>query len=97
MVPATARLLTRWPATTRYLATAYHDLGEVIAARTHALPALCRATATGLPTLADPGYDGASIEILIPVKPPPGGRELDLNTRTRSAIQRSLRVAPRRR
>jgi hypothetical protein len=43
------------------------------------------------PTLADPGYDGAGIGILIPVKQPPGGRELDINTRTRNAIQRSLR------
>jgi DDE superfamily endonuclease len=40
-----------------------HDL---TAARVHALPALYRAAATGLPTLADPGYDGAGIGILIP-------------------------------
>jgi hypothetical protein len=43
------------------------------------------------PTRADPGYDGAGIGILIPVKQPPGGRELDINTRTRNAIQRSMR------
>jgi len=36
-------------------------------------------------TLADPGYDGAGIGILIPVKQPPGGRELDLKARTRNA------------
>jgi DDE superfamily endonuclease len=65
-----------------------HDL---TAARAHVLPALYRAAATGLPTLADPGYDGAGIGILIPVKQPPGGREPDINTRTRNAIQRSLR------
>ncbi len=65
-----------------------HDL---TAARAHALPALYRAAAADLPTLADPGYEGAGIGILIPVKQPPGGRELDLNTRTRNAIQRSLR------
>jgi DDE superfamily endonuclease len=65
-----------------------HDL---TAARTHALPALYHAAATGLPTLADPGYDGAGIGILIPVKQPAGGQELDINTRTRNAIQRSLR------
>jgi hypothetical protein len=65
-----------------------HDL---TAARTHALPALYHAAATGLPTLADPGYDGAGIGILIPVKQPTGGQELDINTRTRNAIQRSLR------
>jgi DDE superfamily endonuclease len=65
-----------------------HDL---TAARIHALPALCRAAVGGLPALADPGYDGAGIGILIPVKQPPGGRELDAGTRTRNAIQRSLR------
>jgi hypothetical protein len=65
-----------------------HDL---TAARAHALPALYRAAATGLPTLADPGYEGAGIGILIPVKQPTGGRDLDINARTRNAIQRSLR------
>jgi hypothetical protein len=65
-----------------------HDL---TAARARALPALYRAAAADLPTLADPGYEGAGIGILIPVKQPAGGRELDINTRTRNAIQRSLR------
>jgi hypothetical protein len=65
-----------------------HDL---TAARVHAFPALYPAAAAGLPTLADPGYDGAGLGILIPVKQPSGGRELDVNTRTRNAIQRSLR------
>jgi DDE superfamily endonuclease len=65
-----------------------HDL---TAARTHALPALYHAAATGLPTLADPGYDGAGIGIHMPVKQPPDGRDLDISTRTRNAIQRSLR------
>jgi DDE superfamily endonuclease len=65
-----------------------HDL---TAARLHALPALYPAAAAGLPTLADPGYDGAGIGIHIPVKQPAGGRDLDINTRTRNAIQRSLR------
>ena len=64
---------------------------DITAARTHALPALYRAAAAGLPTLADPGYDGAGIGIHIPVKQPPDGRELDISTRTRNAIQRSLR------
>ena len=64
---------------------------DITAARTHALPALYRAAATGLPTLADPGYDGAGIGIHIPVKQPPDGRDLDINTRTRNALQRSLR------
>jgi hypothetical protein len=65
-----------------------HDL---TAARACALPALYHAAATGLPTLADPGYEGAGIGILIPVKQPTGGRDLDINARTRNAIQRSLR------
>jgi DDE superfamily endonuclease len=56
-----------------------HDL---TAARIHALPALYQAAAAKLPTLADPGYEGAGIGILIPVKQPPGGRELDIDTRT---------------
>ena len=64
-----------------------HDL---TAARIHALPALYHAAAD-LPTLADPGYEGAGIGILIPVKQPPDGRDLDSDTRTRNAIQRSLR------
>ena len=64
---------------------------DITAARIHALPALYRAAATGLPALADPGYDGAGIDILIPVKQPTGGQDLDINTRTRNAIQRSLR------
>jgi DDE superfamily endonuclease len=65
-----------------------HDL---TAARAHAFPALYPAAAAGLPTLADPGYEGAGIGILIPVKQPPRGRDLDIDTRTRNAIQRSLR------
>ncbi|HEY2306203.1 MAG TPA: transposase family protein [Streptosporangiaceae bacterium] len=55
------------------------------------MPALYYAAATGLPTLADHGYDGAGIGIHIPVKQPADGRELDIDTRTRNAIQRSLR------
>jgi hypothetical protein len=64
-----------------------HDL---TAARRHALPALYHA-APDLPTLADPGYEGAGLGIHIPVKQPPDGRDLDINTRTRNALQRSLR------
>ena len=64
---------------------------DITAARVHALPALYRAAASDLPTLADLGYEGAGIGILIPVKQPAVGRELDIGTRTRNAIQRSLR------
>jgi hypothetical protein len=63
---------------------------DITAARVHALPALYRAAAD-LPTLADLGYDGAGIGIHLPVRQPADGRELDTNTRTRNAIQRSLR------
>jgi hypothetical protein len=40
---------------------------------------------------AGPGYEGAGIGIRIPARQPPGGRELDIGTCTRNAIQRSLR------
>ncbi len=65
-----------------------HDL---TAARTHALPALYQAAAAGLPALADPGYDGAGIGIHTPVRHPTDGRDLDIGTRTRNALLRSLR------
>jgi DDE superfamily endonuclease len=64
---------------------------DITAARIHALPALYRAAATGLPALADPGYDGAGIGIHIPARQPADGRDLDINTRTRNALLRSLR------
>jgi len=43
---------------------------DITAARAHALPALYRAAATGMPALADSGYEGAGIRIHIPVKNP---------------------------
>ncbi len=64
---------------------------DITAAPIHALPALYHAAAAGLLTLADPGYDGAGIRIHVPVKQPPGRQELDINTRTRNALLRSLR------
>jgi hypothetical protein len=64
---------------------------DITAARLHALPALYLAAAHGLPALADPGYDGAGIGICIPVKQPADGRDLDINTRTRNALIRSMR------
>ncbi len=64
---------------------------DITAARRNALPALYRAAAAGLPALADPGYDGAGTGIHIPVGQPADGREPDTGTRTRHAIQRSLR------
>jgi hypothetical protein len=64
---------------------------DITAARLRALPALYRAAAAGLPTLADPGYEGAGIGIHIPVRQPPCGQDLDINSRTRNALLRSLR------
>lgn len=40
-----------------------------------------------LPTLADPGYEG----VHTPVKQPADGSALDINTRTRNTLLRSLR------
>jgi hypothetical protein len=65
-----------------------HDL---TAAREHVLGALYAAAAQGLPALADPGYEGAGHGVLTPVKQPAHGTELDINTRTRNALLRSLR------
>ncbi len=45
---------------------------------------------SGLPALADPGYEGAGIGIRIPVRHCPDGRDLDINTRTYNTLQRSL-------
>jgi len=70
---------------------------DITAARIHALPALYRTAAQKLPTLADPGYEGAGIGILMPVKQPHDGRELDISARTRNALQRSLRCLGERR
>jgi hypothetical protein len=64
---------------------------DITAARVHALPALYRAAALGMPTLADNGYDGAGIGVLTPVKKPSGNQELDIDTRTRNALLRDLR------
>ena len=64
---------------------------DITAARIHALPALYRAAALGMPCLADSGYEGAGIGILVPVKNPPRNRELDIGTRTRNALLRDLR------
>ena len=44
-----------------------------------------------LPVLADPGYEGAGHGIHVPVKKPAGVKELDLSTRARNALLRSVR------
>ena len=42
-------------------------------------------------TLADSGYEGAGIGVLVPFKNPPGNQELDADARTRNALLRDLR------
>jgi hypothetical protein len=70
---------------------AWCSVHDITAARVHALPALYRAAAPGMPTLADSGYEGAGIGVLTPVKKPAGNQELDTGTRTRNALLGDLR------
>ena len=63
-----------------------HDL---TAARELVLPG-ARPYLKELPILADSGYEGAGAGVLVPVKKPARG-ELDIDTRTRNALLRSLR------
>ena len=63
-----------------------HDL---TAARELVLPG-ARPYLKDLPILADSGYEGAGAGVLVPVKRPARG-ELDINTKTRNALLRSLR------
>ena len=65
-----------------------HDL---TAAREHVLGALYAAAGKGLPTLADPGYNSAGHSVHTPVKQPADKSELDINTRTRNSLLRSMR------
>jgi hypothetical protein len=65
-----------------------HDLSV---AREHALGALYAAAARGLPTLADPGYEGAGHGVFTPVKQPTDGRQLDIDNRTYNMLLRSMR------
>lgn len=65
-----------------------HDL---TAAQIHALGALYAAAARGLPTLADPGYEGAGHGVFTPFKRPPGGRQLALDNRSYNMLLRALR------
>jgi hypothetical protein len=63
-----------------------HDL---TAARELVLPEV-RPYLKNLPVLADSGYEGAGAGVHVPVRKPRGG-ELDINTKTRNALLRSLR------
>jgi hypothetical protein len=64
-----------------------HDLA---AARENVLGVL-RPFLDAMPVLADPGYEGAGHGIRVPVKKPAGVKELDIDTRTRNALIRSVR------
>ena len=64
---------------------------DITAARAHALPLLYRAAASGMPTLAEGGYEGAGIGIRVPVRNPPGNQRLDPGTKTRNSLLRGLR------
>ncbi|WP_433347645.1 transposase family protein [Microtetraspora malaysiensis] len=65
-----------------------HDL---TAARAHVLGALYAAAATGLPTLADSGYEGAGIGIHTPIKQPKDNQILSPDNRTYNRLLRALR------
>lgn len=67
---------------------------DITAARQHVLPALYKAAAGGLPTLADKGYIGAGIGIRVPVRRPKGKSEraLGIDTRTTNTLVRDLRA-----
>jgi DDE superfamily endonuclease len=67
-----------------------HDL---TAARDHTLGALCwAASQLNLPTLADPGYQGAGIGVHTPIKQPPGGQRLAVDNRAYNKLLRALRA-----
>lgn len=67
---------------------------DITAARLHVLPALYKAAADGLPTLADKGCIGAGIGVHVPVGRPKGKSEqaLDADTRTTNTLIRDLRA-----
>ncbi|MEV4250449.1 transposase family protein [Streptosporangium canum] len=67
---------------------------DITAARIHALPALYKVAADGLPTLADKGYIGAGIGIRIPVRRPIGRSEqaLHIDTRMFNTLLRHVRA-----
>lgn len=67
---------------------------DITAARLHALPALYKAAAGGLPTLADKGYIGAGIGILVSHRRPKGqsAQALHADNRTFNTLVRHLRA-----
>jgi len=69
---------------------------DITAAREHVL-AILRPYLNDLPVMADSGYEGAGCGVHVPVRKPPGGGELDLDTRARNALLCSLRCLGERR
>jgi hypothetical protein len=63
---------------------------DITAAREHVLD-IIRPYLKRMPLLADSGYEGAGHGVHTPVKQPSDGSELDINTRTRNDLLRSLR------
>jgi DDE superfamily endonuclease len=61
---------------------------DITAARTHVLPALYPAAATGVKTLTDKGYTGAGIGIIVPFK----GHQLAPDSLTRNKLINGLRA-----
>jgi hypothetical protein len=66
-----------------------HDL---TCAHEHALGALYAFAPRGLPTLADPGYQGAGIGIHVPFTQPTDGHRLGLDNRTYNKLLRAMRA-----
>ncbi|MFF2412420.1 transposase family protein [Streptomyces sp. NPDC058092] len=66
---------------------------DITAARRHALPALYKAAAEGMPTSADKGHIGAGIGIRVPVRRPKGQSEqaLHADTRATNALIKNVR------
>ncbi|GAA2997192.1 hypothetical protein GCM10017559_17180 [Streptosporangium longisporum] len=82
----------------RYLSPAGHatvhgnaDRCDLVCAQEYALGVLYAFAAQGLPSLADPGYEGAGTGIHTPVKQPADGRPLGISNRTYDLLLRSLR------
>jgi DDE superfamily endonuclease len=67
-----------------------HDLAP---ARENVLGVL-RPFLAAMPVLADPGYEGAGHDVHVPVKKPAGVKELDIDTRARNALIRSVPAGP---
>jgi hypothetical protein len=67
---------------------------DITAGREHCLPALYKAAADGLPTLADCGYQGAGIGIHHPFKKPRGSshQRLHPDTQTYNTLLRGVRA-----